>query len=61
MPTELVRYTVRLADGRLFHFKEEATADHFAKECKGTRVPFSVDMLSPEVRAILGLTEEAEK
>jgi len=51
----MVRFTVRLADGRLFHFLSEGMADLFAKEYGGTRVPFSVDMLPAEVRRVLGV------
>ena len=54
----MIRYTVRLADGRLFHFLERARADRFAQRHGGELVPFSVEMLAAELRAIIAGPEE---
>lgn len=48
----MTRYTVRLPDGRLFHFLTEERADRFAAKTGGQRVLFSVDMLPVYIRGI---------
>lgn len=51
----MVRYTVKLPDGRLFHLKDERAADLFALKHGGTRMPFSVELLPADLRKILGI------
>jgi hypothetical protein len=48
----MIRYTVRLPDGRLFHFLTDERADQFAAKHGGQRIPFSVDMLPMYIRGI---------
>jgi hypothetical protein len=57
----MIRYTVRLRDGRLSTSRRRRRPTTSAKEVGGQRVPFSIDMIPPELRERIGLSTQPKE